>query len=436
MSTVIDPLEQAKDKFSQGDHTECLRQLTFAFIQDADNTECYVLAIMCLRQLESENEAVLFETALANFESPEAFFELGFHFIDVGHERLAIPLLQRAFRLAPGDSKIGLELAIALCGQFQPQAAREVLLQCKLDSNFWISYQFFWSSLLCGITDGAEPFIKESRRAFLAQTATHEIKGALYALDKLDELRLRLALVKTPEAHIMHWHFIQYGGVILDYFDDREGQQGLQVAGGRWVYVGISYLQLSITLNKLKRLLSELGRAPSIVLSMPDRDSTIIASAISKILGLPMTVVPDLENAAWEESLLVAANNWNFTGAPLERVMKNQIVFAMNHNWLEQGPNTPDIIGMMSQYCTWPWSKERLVIDPVTNERTDAVEDIREPEEIAAEFSNEINDFEAEFADTVEFYKRNSAYLKGGRLGGSKRWRFITDSPVPGSFFC
>ncbi|MBX9721365.1 MAG: hypothetical protein K2X81_08230, partial [Candidatus Obscuribacterales bacterium] len=406
MSTVLEPLELAKDKFAQGDMSECLRQLTFAFIQDTDNTECYSLAIMCLRQLGSENEAKLFENALANFDDARAFFDLGYHFIDVGHERLAIPLLLRAFRLAPGDSKIALELAIALCGQFQPRAAREALLQCKLDSNFWISYQFHWSSLLCGITDGAEAFIKESRRTFLAQTATHEIKGALYALDKLDELRLRFSVVKKPEAHIMHWHFIQYGSAILDYFDDSMGQQGLQVAGGRWVYVGISYLQLNVTLLKLKRLLAELGRTPSIVLSVPDRDSIIIANGISRILGLPMTVVPDMENTAWEESLLVAANNWNFSGAPLERVMKNQIVFAFNHNWLEQGPNTPDIIGMMSQYCTWPWSKERLVIDPVTNERTEAVEDSREPEEIALEFSKELDEKDIAFDDVLEFYKK------------------------------
>ena len=436
MATATDPLETAKENFAQGKHQECLRMLTFAFNDTPDNRDCYQMAALCLRQMNAEIEAKLFEDALSSFDNYKSFFDLGFHFVDVGHDRMAIPMLQRAFKLSPGNGGVGLELAIALCSRFRPQEAREVLMQCDLAANFWIGYQFYWSSLLCGLTDGVEQFIKESRRLFLSQAATHEIKGALYALDKLDEFRLRLTLLEDPQPIIMHWHFIQYGAAILDYFDDREGQQGMQVAGGRWVYVGISYKQLSITLNKLKRYLQAIGREPKLILSMADRDSTIIAHGAAKIFGLPMTEIADPSAIGWEESLIIAAQNHSYEGANIERILKGQTVFSFNLDWLNKGPCTPDLAGMMSQYCTWPWSKDRLIVDPETKERQEAEDDNRSPEEIAEEFGQELEEFEPEFEQVLDFYKQNMLYLKGGRLGGSKRWRFITDSPVPGSYFC
>lgn len=436
MATATDPLQTAKENFAQGNFQECLRLLTFAFGEDPDNRDCYQMASLCLRQMDAEEEAKLFEGALSSFDNYKTFFDLGYHFVDVGHDRMAIPMLQRSFKLAPGNGSVGLELAIALCSRFRPQEAREVLIQCDLTANFWLGYQFYWCSLLCGLSEGVEQFIKESRRLFLAQAASHEIKGALYALDKLDEFRLRLTLLGEPKPLIMHWHFIQYGAAILDYFDDREGQAGLQVAGGRWVYVGISYQQLSITLNKLKRYLQAIGREPKLILSMADRDSRIIAGAAAKIFGLPMTEIADPSAIGWEEALIIAANNWAYEGANIERILKGQTVFAFNLNWLNKGPSTPDVVGIMSQYCTWPWSKDRLIVDPETKERRNAEEDTRTPEEISEEFGIELEAMEPEFEEVLDFYKQNMLYLKGGRLGGSKRWRFITDSPVPGNYFC
>ena len=436
MSVRMDSLAQAKENFAQGKFQECLRLLTFAFTENPDNKDCYVLAAMCLKQMSAEDEARLFEEALARFDNARAFFDLGYHFIDAGHNRLAVPMLERAFALAPGNSNIGLELAIASCALFNPQRARAVLAQCDLSTSFWVGYQFYWASLLCGITDGVEQFSKESRRQFLSQAASHEIRGALYALDKLDEMRIRVAIFKEIPPLIQHWHFIQYGSAILDYFDDSNGQDGLKVAGGRWVYVGISYMQLTITLNKLRRYMTELGKPAKQVLSMPDRDSVIIAHGAAKILDLPLVVLAKPADAGQDDTLLVAAHNWNLAEAPIERVQRGQLVFTFNHNWLEPGPNTADVIGLMSQYCTFPWSADRIVMDPRTNQRTEASEDRREPEEIAFEFGNQLSELGAEFDQLLQFYKDHLVYMKGGRLGGNKRWRFITDSPVPGNYFC
>jgi hypothetical protein len=436
MAENPDPLETAQQELERQNYPECLRLLTFAFVDKPGDRGCYELAARCLREMKAEDEAKLFESALAHFDDFRPFFDLGYHFIDAGHDRLAIPMLQRAFELAPGNSEVGLELAIALCGRFQPGVARQILMQCDLISSFWVAYQYFWSSLLCNIGDGAEQFIKESRRQFLAEAASHEIRGALYALDKLDEMRLRLQAIGEPLPLIRDWHFIQYGAAVLDYFDDRDGQEGFKVAGGRWVYIGVSYQQLAITITKLKRFLSTLGREPSLVLSLPDRDSAIIAQGVANIFKLPLTVVSDPSSVGWEDSLLVAANNFNYAGTQIERVLKRQTVFSFNLDWLSQGPSTPDVVGLMSQYCVLPWSKDRLVADPETGERMSAGEDTRAPELIAEEFSQEVDDMDPSFSEVLDFYKKHALYLKGGRLGGGKRWRFITDSPVPGSYFC
>lgn len=436
MSVPPDSLNSAKIKYEEQNYPECLRLLTFAFADNPGSKGCYELAALCLRQMKAADETKLFEAALADFENFKNFFDLGYHFINVGHDRLAIPMLQRAFNLNPGNGDVGLELAIALCGRFRPEEARQVLMQCDFSSSFWVGYQYFWASLLCNIKDGAEQFIKESRRRFLSEAASHEIRGALYALDKLDEMRIRLGVLGEPKPLIRDWHFIQYGSAVLDYFDDRDGQQGLKVAGGRWVYIGASYQQLSITINKLRKLLIALGKEPKMVLGMPDRDSTIFAEGVAKVFNLPVTIVRDPANAGQENSLLVAANNWNLAGAQIERVLKSQTVFSFNLNWLAQGPNTPDVTGIMSQYCTFPWSKDRLVVDPNTSKHVPAVEDSRPTQLIADEFCRNPDDGKPEVDEALEFYKKFAPYLKGGRLGGDKRWRFITDSPVPGSYFC
>ncbi|MFZ8504539.1 hypothetical protein ACO1M4_13960, partial [Staphylococcus aureus] len=80
MSTATDPLQTAKENFAQGNYQECLRLLTFAFAQSPDNKDCYQLSSMCLRQMNAESEAVLFDNALADFENYQVFFDLGYHF--------------------------------------------------------------------------------------------------------------------------------------------------------------------------------------------------------------------------------------------------------------------------------------------------------------------------------------------------------------------
>lgn len=436
MSSEQSSLEAALEQYEQGNFKECLRLLVFAFTAAPSDVRCYQLAANCLSKMGENDEAAMFERALNKFTDANAFYDLGYHFIDVGHDRLAIPLLERALSLRPGDAEIGLELAIAYCGQFQVHNAREVLLTCERGRNFWVNYQYYWATLLCGIDEHTDRFIKESRRQFLAESASNEIRGALYALDKLDELRLRLNLVPEPQPIIRDWHFIQYGAAILEYFDDRAEQRGLEVAGGRWVYVGVSHSQLAMTLRKLKTFLEWINRAPKSIITLADRDSLIIAHALQRIMKLPLEVLTDPVNAGREDSILLAANNWSLSKLPIERVLRGQTIFSFNMNWLEEGPCAPDVCGLMSQYCTFPWSKDRLEIDPETNQRKEVSEDTRPVEQIAAEIAAEHVKEDPGFGNTLTFYKQVGDYIKGGKLGGQKRWRFITDSPVPGSYFC
>ena len=436
MATEQPSLESAKEQYEQGNFKECLRLLVFALTTAPDDVRCYQLAANCLTKIGADDEAALFEKALSNFSDANSFFDLGFHFIDVGHDRLAIPILERALSLRPGDSEIALELAIAYCGQFQPRKAREILSTCERGKNFWVNYQYYWSSLLCGLDENSDRFIKESRRQFLAEAASNEIRGALYALDKLDELRLRLSKVPESAPLIMHWHFIQYGAAILEYFDDRNEQQGLAIAGGRWVYVGVSHAQIALVARKLKTYLETINRSPKLVIAINERDSLIIGSAISKIFKCPLEILQDAQAASRDDSLLVAAHNWNLSKIPIERVVKGQTVFAFNLNWLEEGPCAPDVCGLMSQYCTFPWSKDRLEMDPETNQRKDVSEDTRPYDQIGAEIASQELVEDPEFKKVLDFYKQVADYLKGGKVGGQKRWRFITDSPVPGSYFC
>lgn len=414
--------------------------MTGGFTKDAAYQPLYRLAAQCLRQLSGQDEAVLFDAALADFRSFTPFFDLGYHFIDVAHFRLAVPFLERAHDLAPQNDMVASELAIAYTHQFQPQRGRDALASMYQNADFWVKYQYYWCCLLCG-SDQNEitAFIAASRASFTAPyLSADESQGAKAALDKMEQCLIRLRLLgDTLQTNLVRdWHFIQYGAALLDFFDDRTDSNGLEVAGGRYVALWGSVPSIAGILHKLVRFLEALHHKPERLLYLPERDSEILGIALGALLNLPPEEA-DETNVSGPNRLIVAADNRLLGDWPqLYPVFPSQTVFALNLHWTEDGAVTPDVSGLMTQNYYFPWRGEGIAFDPDTKESKPTLPDTRPSFAIAAELAA-TPDTESDLhfeTDHLPFYVRWGDFLAGAP-SSETRLRFNSDSPVPGAYF-
>ncbi len=432
-------LKAAQKAWAADDPRGALRELVQGLRADAGYKPTYKLAAQSLRALEAEDEARLVEAVLADFHSADPFYALGDYCADDQNFALALPILERAHTLAPQRLDVTLTLAQSYTSRFRPQDAYDVLQRVGLRGDFWATYEFYWAALLCNhhLTEIAE-FVEVER----ANVARVDLEAALrdslnYALDKLAYALARLQSF-PPELppRIWDWHFIQYGAAILDYFDDREAEDALDIAGGRWVALWISSAHVAMLLDKLGQLLTTLEREPQCVITLLDRDSEIIGRAAALVFDLPfeLTAAETVAGLAHPDSLLVAADHRQLRDKALMPVLAGQTIFALNLHWLRHGGLTPDIAGVLTQALYLPWNGGTQV-DWKTNQIVHTDPDTRPAEVIAQELAATEPRQDAHFDETLAFYRVRAAYLKGGRHGGDLRLPFHCDSPVPGSYF-
>ena len=437
-SPAHENLQLARASLAQGDATECLRLLGFGFGADSTLKPLYEVARQALQQLQAPEEAALFERALSDFGSAKPFYDLGYHFVGVGSDRLAIPFLERAHALAPGDIDIANELCLALCGQFQPARGADVLAQVlePLDSRpFWPWFQLQWARLLTNQPTGIAEWITESRAVLSAAGLSEEQRANTgYVLDKLEAALHRLQSVPDPRPLVQDWHFIQYGAAILDYMDDSVTEGGLEVAGGRHVATWGQVGDVRRVLEKLKQFLDATGQKPQVVIALEDRDSQIIALAAAQVLALPYEIA-SAQNIGRAKALIVAGDNRAIDWNALRVVAQEQVLFAFSHHWLAGSAVTPDISGLMAQSYYLPWNGNAMRVDPETHEVTRSEPDERDPSEIAAEIARATFEPDPRWPEILGFYASRREMLSNS-VPGKPRLPFITDSPVPGSFFC
>lgn len=436
-SPAIENYNAAKKAFDEGNYTEALRLQVYAFSADPDFKPTYELAVLAIEKLGGEDEAALFKKAIADFKNYKPFYDLGYHFIEVGNFPMAIPFLERALVLSKNSLGVAMELSIAYTAQFQPEKGMELLKQIDLGNNFWAGCQLYWCSLLSNQPDGIEEFISSTRMKFKDSLDMRDRNTiAIYsALGKLEECLLRYKTIEKPEYIIRDWQYIQYGGAILEYFDNKIAEDALQVAGGRYVAKFGSNSEVKTVISKLKEYLVKLERFPEAIYMLLGRNSEILGKAISKVFGVNCTQYN--RNEPVQNCLIVAGNTSDFNDYPeFVSITGNTLTFALNHNWLENALISPDICGFMAQTYNFPWEGGSLKINPETNQMDKSEPDLRSAEEIAESIASEKGEVDPGFKDILEFYYERKDYMKGGLKDSFRRLHYNTDSPVKGAYFC
>ncbi|PSK95323.1 tetratricopeptide repeat protein [Taibaiella chishuiensis] len=430
-SPAEEDLQKAKADFEAGNFQDALRASGWGFRKDADYLPLYEIAAQCLEALEAPEEQALYEAVLRNPSDATAYQELGNYYFSNGMYDLAQPFYERSLLLAPGNAEARHDLAIAYARRFNMNKAIEVLSATAGAYDFWDLYFLTKCRILNRETENARDATNELVAFLDAQQEQDDLDIPRQKVAELQEMLQRCNTLSEVRHHIRDWQFIQYGGIILDYFDEEE-EDGF-VAGGRYVASWGQEETLKHIARKLQEYTTKLGINVQSIVACDDRDSEITGRLLALQYGLPFSLYQ--EEGQYEDCLVVAADSRHLSYEAFSTIRNNQVTFALNHNWLAPSGVTPDIIGFMTQSYSFPWEAGFRISETREGEVEKTAADQRPAEVIAAGiFAMEPELLGA--SPNLEFYLAHKDYLKGiGTKTNDNRYNFTIESPVPGSFF-
>jgi len=432
-SEALEYFNKAYSLYKNGEFQEALRTLSWGFRKDVNFKPLYELSEKCLTKLGGQNEANLFKNARKNFSNFQSFNNLGTHFYNEGHYDLALPFLKKAVEINSKNSDTVHDLAIVYARRFNIKQAIKVLENNNPQNDFWNYWFLTKLRVMDNQTNGVENDINELYAVLNNEPDKDAIAIPLQKVNEVKETFERLSVVGRPENHIRDWHYIQYGSVILDFFEDSEEY----VAGGRYVASWGSNESVRQIVSKLSNYLNQFGKTFETVLYINDRNSKILGLVIGNELNIETKEYNneiDLKNA-----LIVGANSTDFDGLDeLQKIKKGQMLFALNHYWLDSAQISPDICGFMTQTYSFPWDGGgiRIVDIEADEKKTEKIPpDTREESLIAEEISKLVVESPIE-DENLSFYLRHKEYLKGiGNKVNDDRYNFMIESPIAGSYF-
>jgi tetratricopeptide (TPR) repeat protein len=432
-SPAKDDLTKAKKLFVKGEFQETLGALAWGFKKDVNYKPLYKLSAESLEKLNAPEEQELFEAVNRNINDSDAFNNLGNFYFGIGYYDLAQVFFEKAIELNTNNEEAPHDLAICYARQFQVSKAVEVLTNAK-SSNFWDMYFLNKCKILDKKIDGVQESVN-SLKIFLDELPDQEdLEIPKMKIAELQEILQRFNTVPALKTHIRDWHYIQYGAVILDYFEDG-GDDDDFVAGGRYVASWGSNESLKTVVNKFKQFAGKLSISFQKVVSFSDRDSEILGRLFAKELSLDFDLYkPEDSN---QDCLIVSSSSTYFTEhEELSRVKDGQILLSVNHSWLESSHISPDVIGFMAQSYSFPWSGDGMRITDMESRKIEMIPpDNRSAEEIATDIFN-IDLPEDDINEHLEFYAERKQYLKGiGSQTNNYRYNFMIESPVAGAHF-
>lgn len=412
--------QQAVTLYKQTHYPESLRQLVLGLQVDVNYKPLYLLARDIFAKLNGVEERRLFAIALSDFDQFQAFFDLGYHFIDSEQYELAAALLEKALTLAPTNIDAAYELAFAYMARFNNQAALKALAKVDYESDFWAAYLYYQCKLWLGQPEGVAEFIQDVQLLLKKQVLSESLELIQDKINELEEsLRRYQQVTVTDRMPIRDWHFVQYGAAILHYNEENKA-----IAGGRYTYLQGDAQLVCLVLNKLVVYLQTLNRVPEKILALPDIESELLGQILAQLLQKPYSTLEMMED--FTNCLIVAADSSLLNGIePLVEVCAQQTVFALNHSWLKRSMIVPDVVGFLTQEYVTSWVEADLE-QIFTKATTCDINKIMLNYNIAIEPC---------FEEHINFYQSQAKWLKGGIDGGVRRSPYSIESPVGADSF-
>ncbi|CAL9482412.1 hypothetical protein SUDANB121_03081 [Nocardiopsis dassonvillei] len=430
--TDNDPLAAAREALAQGEPSRAVLSLRPA----ADGLPLPGLVALvrdASRALGADGLAAAADALLDDTDGPKALYDFGYAAIEAGIPFVAVPALRRARGLAPDVLPILWELASALEDGHRHAEAADALRGWAGELPDWPGrYLIAFNSLAAGDLAGAgealaglpAPRDPDWEPARARVQAMADRAGAAAQAGPLDGSDLR------------GWHFALHGGVVahLSPFGFEEPMRG------RYAFVSDDYSYCRTGLERLRLVLEAAGRAPEGVMALPDRDSTVLGLAASRLLGLPLLPVDPARPGALVVAYDLDAADPELRAALFERP-DGQILFEHAAGWVRPSGPAADVVTLLHQTAHRPWGERMRVADP--QNPGGGVETVPADERPEAELAEEVlaaepvtgENGEDGPPDTVDVLTGFTGAVAGHWARGARRWRADTPGPVRSAYF-
>ena len=316
----------------------------------------------------------LARAVVADPDSPDRLYDLGFALIDAGVPAVAATVLWRCLSLVGDSEEVVCELVSALETAMAYEDAYAILAEREAlrAGSFLCQYLYAFDAAMTGRLD----VVRATAAKLMVDAPEHEAMKA--TIDRMLERAERVADV-CPLDHedLRGWHYVLTGGLLLH----RSAYGFPTPMHGRFAWLQDSYARIATGLDRLRPLV---GAVPC-VYAVEGREHEIVAHAAAQKLGLPVAPWPTIGVPAPGLIVVYSLDDLpRSTLAVLAQRRPDQILFAHASPWTHDFPIAPDVTTLLCQSMAPPWG-EVMKIDPESREVTRTEPDQRSAEAIAAD---------------------------------------------------
>ena len=367
--------------------------------------------------------ADLAAAAVADPDSPDRLYELGYALIDAGAPAVAATVLWRCLALVGDSEEVVCELVSALESALEYRDALAILEEhtALRARSFLCRYLYAFNAAMSGRLD----VTREALAALAPETPETEVmRAAIAAIVARAE---RVAGVSSlDDRDLRGWHYVLSGGLVI-----HQSPYGFDTPmHGRYAWLQDSASRIATGIDRL----AQLAPNASCVYAPPGRSHEIVAHAIAKRLGIPFAPWPAIGVPA---PGLVAI--YDLTELPTTEVTRllqrrpDQILFAHASPWTRDAAIAPDVTTLLYQSLVAPWA-ESTIVDPDTHEVRRAPADSRSAEALGASIAESPGLDDAELA-ADEPARWTQLVTRVWPLEPGARSRLWAGGPVPSNRF-
>ncbi len=460
---VVEAINRIKAIAEQGAIPVALQQMAMVFQQDVTSdlvleTACNLLDAVHQQQMEQykalplnerkqieapqDEESQIFRNLRQNSSSPQAYYDAATRFFRLGQAVISRPFYARAMELLGKEQSelsqnASVEYAQVLMelGGYQECAD---ILQNLNDTYGGLPVELILKMAECYALLRRLP---EADRLF--SVITPQATAANQPLDEWrEETGDLLARVHDfddrEELGLREWHYVQTRGVLLATNADAN------MPGERYAFCAPPLPDIARIIAITAAFLDNRGYAPNRLLWIGER-SEVLARLFAEWWEIDEEEIRPFaagDNTDDEDNLalVVMSHSSDLLSLPDEETLfelyethAGLITFALNVNWTERQPITPDITGLLSQMCYFPW-EANVAMDNHGNININPLEETPDPRELArkmAEFFPSDEECESDARKLDDIYAGCTDLILDHRDGELFRKSLVTHSPVP-----
>ena len=322
--------------------------------------------------------ADLAEAAIADLDSPDRLYDLGYALIDAGVPAIAASVLWRCLGLVGDSEEVVCELVSALESALAYTDALGILeehpgLRAR---SLLCRYLYAFNAAMAGrleLTRATLPTIVADSPETEAMRDT--IAAILARAERVADV------CSLDDRDLRGWHYVLTGGLV-----SHQSPYGFdEPMHGRYAWLADSLPRVATGIDRVVRLAKRLDLP--CVYAPPGRDHEILAHAVAAKLDVPVAPWPAVGVPA--PGLVVLYDLAGLPQADIGRLVQrrpDQIVFAHGAPWTTDSPVAPDVTTLLYQTIVAPWGASMLV-DPETQQVTSSEPDTRDVETIARELA-------------------------------------------------